>query len=152
MNRKLLALALAAAFSATIIGYRFTVAAADGTAPADPPATIMIAGTIRNTGSGWYVVTDARHHPLNLTVQPHGHSITINYPKGLAVITLLVGPDEQFARQGIIVGAHVGTDYAMIWMAHYVRNRSVLIDTDTVRSKVGNIWILGYMERMPATP
>lgn len=85
----------------------------------------LVAGVIRNAGSGWeFIIND--HHQGDMNCVSVGISETdgrlyidyggINVKK---VISLIAAPDEAFANQGYIIGASVGLDKAYIQIFQY---------------------------------
>jgi len=76
----------------------------------------VVAGVLRNSGSGWAFLNDSGHRPTNITtVTANSTGITINYGfTGTKVAALLVTPDETFAQDGIVVGASVGLSSSVI--------------------------------------
>lgn len=66
-----------------------------------------VAGVLRNTGDGWYVLNDATHEPLNIaSVSNDARSITIAYGRQFSTIrTFLITADETYAvRHGLVCG------------------------------------------------
>lgn len=70
----------------------------------------VLAGVVRNTGSGWGFIEDSGHQPSNLTsVSASSSGITINFGvTGVKVSSVVAGPDETFAQEGYFVGSSVG--------------------------------------------
>jgi len=79
----------------------------------------VIAGVLRNSGSGWAFLNDSGHQPTNITsVSANSTAITINYGfTGTKVAALLVTPDETFAQDGYFAGASVGLSSSTIKLA-----------------------------------
>lgn len=79
----------------------------------------IVAGAIRNAGSGWAFISDSEHQPVNLSsvsVNASGN-LVIDYGfSGSKVVTLAIAPDETFAEK-YRIGASVGLDKAIaqIW-------------------------------------
>lgn len=81
----------------------------------------IISGAIRNAGSGWSLINDSGHEPLNIT----GVSVQTIYGTSCLkiehdvdatkIITLLVGCDETFASL-YDIGASVGLDYSYLFV------------------------------------
>lgn len=86
----------------------------------------VIAGVLRNSGSGWAFLNDSGHQPTNITsVSANSTSITINYGfTGTKVAALLVTPDETFAQDGYFAGASVGLSSSTIKIARAGRSVS----------------------------
>lgn len=79
----------------------------------------IIAGTVRNTGTGWQYIVDTAHKKTGLDtveISPiNSNRLRMNYDfEASAISALLVVPDETFAAYGLIVGSSVGKDYADI--------------------------------------
>lgn len=75
----------------------------------------MVAGVIRNDGTGWKFIQDTGHEPLNGVSVTHDTSmITVNFPTGYKVISFVTNMDETYTRQGYICGASVTTSSAKI--------------------------------------
>lgn len=73
-------------------------------------------GTIRNTGSGWYVLNDSGHAPDSLTIGTvTSTSVRVNYPACDEIVSFIVAPDDTYAKDwGASFGASVGLSYAVI--------------------------------------
>lgn len=69
----------------------------------------------RNTAvsQDWQFVEDATHIPINCVGIEQGVDLNIKY-KGDKIGTLIAGPDESFARDGVLVGGSVGPRNALI--------------------------------------
>lgn len=61
----------------------------------------------------WGMVQDATHIPVNSYSIETGVDVTIHY-KGSKIGSLVCGSDESFAKDGVIVGASVGPDNAIV--------------------------------------
>lgn len=76
----------------------------------------VVAGAIRNTGSGWELISDGQHFPMNVdSVSNNSASITIDYSglNATGVVSGIVSPDETFG--GVYTaGASIGTSVANI--------------------------------------
>jgi hypothetical protein len=73
-------------------------------------------GTIRNSGSGWYVIDDAGHTPDDITIGTvNSTSVRVNYPTCDEITSFIVAPDDTYAKDfGLTVGASVGFSYAVL--------------------------------------
>lgn len=73
-------------------------------------------GTIRNSGSGWYVIDDAGHTPDGITIGTvTSTSVRVYYPACAEITSVIVGPDDTFAKDfGASFGASVGLTYLVI--------------------------------------
>jgi hypothetical protein len=111
---------------------------------------LEFAGTIRNTGSGWYVLNDAGHEPDDLlsigTVT--STSVRVNHPLCAQVVSVIVGADNEFAQDfGGKFGASAGFGYFVIEGS--VNDSSDTGTADDVWNPLEdytagtNIWIMG---------
>ena len=81
----------------------------------------IISGAIRNAGSGWSLINDGGHEPLNITgvsVQSVGGNSVLKIEHDVdatKIITLMVGCDETFASL-YDIGASVGLDYSYLYV------------------------------------
>lgn len=77
----------------------------------------IVAGTIRNSGSGWACINDSGHSPVNVTgvsIDSTTKDIVIDHPiNATKILSLIVGCDETFAPL-YDVGASVGADSTKI--------------------------------------
>lgn len=76
-----------------------------------------IAGTIRNTGSGWYVLNDAGHEPDDMAIGTvTTTTVQVLFPECSQVVAMIVGPDDTYASSAwhATFGASVGFDNAVI--------------------------------------
>jgi hypothetical protein len=106
----------------------------------------IIAGVIRNTGSGFQFINDSDHGPLNMvvgTVITGPVGVIINFEPGTKILTFLVGPDETYAIQNITCGASVNFDNALIRFG----NSAGAIDPQTLTNPSGNFWIFGILRK-----
>lgn len=72
----------------------------------------ILAGAIRNTGSGWTFINDSGHQQLNMLDVTSSSDLRLNYGfTAKKVISLIVAPDETFAEI-YKCGASVGNEYA----------------------------------------
>jgi hypothetical protein len=84
----------------------------------------VVACALRNTGSGWYAITDANHDPVGISsITNDTMSITVNYDfTAKTVGTLVCTPDETYVQQGYNFGATVGKTFSKISIE---RNRTI---------------------------
>lgn len=61
----------------------------------------------------WQAVSDTAHLPVNVSGVTGGVDVNIQY-KGSKIGSLIAGPDERFASDGVLVGASVSADNANI--------------------------------------
>lgn len=75
----------------------------------------LVAGVIRNTGSGWALISDASHRNVGITgVSQSSTAITITYDTALRVVSVIAIPDETYAAQGLEAGTSVGLSSTVI--------------------------------------
>lgn len=107
-----------------------------------------IYGTIRNSGGTWSVISDSEHEPKNVTsvTVVNGSSssgwVEVGFPLSTKVGTFLVVPDETCARAGIIAGASVGMDKAVI----YFSQNGSPISPNSISNTNANFWFYGVMK------
>ena len=78
---------------------------------------------LRNTGTGWALVSTTGHVPLNATgaITSDATKITLNYGfTAKNLVTFHVTPDETFAQKGIFIGASVDLPNATIYLSRIV--------------------------------
>jgi hypothetical protein len=110
-----------------------------------------IAGTIRNTGSGWYVLNDAGHEPDDLTAvgTVTTTSVQVLFPECSQIVAMIVGPDETYASSAwaATFGASVGFSNAVIKGSIKDGSDSGYLpdawDPTTDFSGSSNIWFIG---------
>lgn len=108
----------------------------------------IVAGAIRNTGSGFQFINDSDHAPVNMAtgtaITTTSTQVTITYSQiATNVVTFIVGPDETYAAQGISAGARVNFDQAIIQFG----NSSGLVDPTTLTNALGNFWFFGILRK-----
>ena len=76
----------------------------------------IVACSIRNSGAGWETIEDENHASVNVgSVSNDNSIIQINFNfTATKICSLVVTPDETFAKLGYVVGASVGTNTALI--------------------------------------
>ena len=111
---------------------------------------LEFAGTIRNTGSGWYVLNDAGHEPDDLlsigTVT--STSVRINYPACSQIVSVIVGADNEYAQDfgaqfGISAGLTFGVIEGSINDSSDSGSADDIWDPTTDYTAGTNIWIMG---------
>jgi hypothetical protein len=123
----------------------------DPFAPAEAsPAVIAVEGTLRNDGAGWYLVEDRHHHTLNLAVDPGGHSITIRYPQGTSVLSMVATANSQLSRFRIVVTTSAAADHATLRLTKVTHTGVRHLNASGVHHTFGEIRILGYLEPVAA--
>lgn len=76
----------------------------------------LIAGTIRNTGTGWFAIDDTSHRPTGVTgVTATSTSIDVAFATTAKIVSFVCGPDETYAARGLRMGASVATNAAKIF-------------------------------------
>lgn len=109
----------------------------------EPTEMFEILGAIRNTGTGWFVIQDSGHEPINIaSLSDQGSALRLTYgPTASKVGTLLITPDETYAQAGYSAGASVGSSYADIKFGQ----NGTAKNPSQVSSSSGNFWIYGKM-------
>lgn len=104
-----------------------------------------VAGTIRNLGSGWYVLQDRGHTSINITgVDVDDEKIILRHEIGAnRVISFSVTPDETMVKEGYAVGISGGINYS--WIYIYDKSGQLVKPVDYV-NRSGNIWIYGLLQ------
>jgi hypothetical protein len=109
-------------------------------------ARIALVGcTIRNTGSGWYVLDDSGHTPSNCTglIQYPDH-IELQHAVGaVRVITAQVTPDETYSHLDIRAGVSAGFNYSNIFLFSGAAGGPPL-NPASIAAINGNFWFQGY--------
>ncbi|WP_035696914.1 hypothetical protein [Glycomyces tenuis] len=106
-------------------------------------------GTVRNTGSGWYVLDDAGHTPDDITIGTVTSTyVQVHYPECAEITSAIVAPDDTYARvYGASFGASVGLSYLLIYGSINDSSDSGTAadtwDPTTDYSASSNIWITG---------
>lgn len=81
---------------------------------------IKVAGVIRNTGTGWFFISDSGHNKITfgtITTDIAG-TVTIQNPPNVKTIgSVLVGADETFSKIGITAGSSVSLAETVITFA-----------------------------------
>lgn len=111
----------------------------------------IVAAVIRNDGTGWRLLHDADHAPLNVTAVSNNHrSITVSFAfKARRVRTFIAGPDETLAIHGIVAGASVGLTAAHITLSRPGVIGAVHVSPSavtTARHPFSNLWIYGVFD------
>lgn len=112
-------------------------------------------GTIRNTGSGWFVLDDTGHTPDGITIGTvTSTSVRVNYPACDVVTAVVVGADDTYAKDySAVFGASVGLTYLVITGTVKDGSDSGYLpdvwDPTTDYSGSSNIWISGRCEVSP---
>ena len=87
-------------------------AAANAVVGVDGTQYRIVACTIRNTGTGFAILNDATHDPVNIssiTTAGDDLSVTLNFSfTGVEVAAVVVGADETLASAGYVFGSSVG--------------------------------------------
>jgi hypothetical protein len=110
---------------------------------------LEFAGTIRNTGDGWYVLNDAGHEPDDITMGAVTSStVTVQFPLCSQVTYVIVGPDDTYASTwGASFGGSLG--FASVAIKGSINDSSDsgtaqdLWDPTTDYSGSSNIWLVG---------
>lgn len=110
---------------------------------------LEFAGTIRNTGSGWYVLDDAGHEPDDITMGAVTSStVTVLFPLCAQVTYVIVDEDDTYASTwGASFGGSMG--FGSVAIKGSINDSSDtgtaqdLWDPTTDYSGSSNIWIVG---------
>lgn len=79
----------------------------------------LLAGVIRNTGSGWEFLDDSGHEPIGFTgvINNVDGSLQLEHDvDAVKVGSLVATADETYSNYGIIAGASVGRDFSTLEM------------------------------------
>lgn len=112
-------------------------------------------GTIRNTGSGWYVLNDSAHEPDGITIGAvTSTSVQVHYPACDQIVSFIAAPDDTYATTfGATFGASVGLTFAYIKGSINdgpdAGTAADVWDPQTDYTSVSNIWISGRCEVSP---
>lgn len=106
-------------------------------------------GTIRNTGSGWYVINDAGHEPDGIAIGTiTTTSVQVLYPACSQIVSFIAAPDDTYAYSySAVFGSSVGLTYAYIKGTIKDGSDSGYLpdpwDPTTDYTSSSNIWISG---------
>jgi len=105
-----------------------------------------VAGTIRNDGDGWEVITDSAHTPINVKdVTVENGAIKIEYDfTADKVVSLIVTPDETLMKEGYKSGSSVGLSHSYIFIGK--EGSTNYVNPNDLVSKRGNFWFQGVFE------
>lgn len=103
----------------------------------------FVACLLRNTGSGWYIISDTDHKPLGVsTVDTNSDHIRVHYDfTANDVHTLVAAPDETYILSDVQVGASIGLSYANIYFKRV--GTTGWLDPTTLTETYGNINVIG---------
>lgn len=105
---------------------------------------MQLSAALRNSGAGWHVIDDAGHDPLDISIGAvTPTTLEVLFPTVLEVCSLLVGPDEGFAKPPYsgVFGASVGLNRAIIQGTV----SGALFNPKTWSNASANIWLTGWM-------
>ena len=78
----------------------------------------VVAGVARYSNGEWGLLNDTGHNPLNAVIsagQTDPGTFNVSHSVGASkVLSLVCGPDEGYAAQGVTCGASVGLDYSVV--------------------------------------
>lgn len=104
--------------------------------------------TLRNTGGGFGFVNDSAHMPVGVSLaagavtHTTGNAIKVLLDQTyVQVVSVVVGPDEVMAKEGVSCGASVGLDNLVIKCF----KDGVQLDPDTMTWANSNLWVIGLM-------
>lgn len=111
----------------------------------------VISAALRNTGSGWAVISDTAHGPSGVSgVIEHPTHLEITHSVGaVRVSSMQVSVDETYQRLAVRPGASVGLALSRIEL--YKGTSTTPLDPATVAAASGNLWITGLLELPPTT-
>ena len=103
----------------------------------------QVCALLRNTGSGWFIISDADHHPKGVaSVDTNSDHIRLHYDfTAKEVHTFVAMADETYILDDLLVGASIGMAYANIYF-HRV-GTSGWLDPATLTEAYGNINVFG---------
>ena len=100
----------------------------------------FLAAAIRNSGGGWAFINDADHEPVGFTgisTLPDGR-IRLDHSVGAVEVgSLLVVPDETYAKQGLVAGCSVGLSSSYLEIGAALE---FMINTDTGAVAAPSYW------------
>lgn len=122
-----------------------TAAASDVLVTESGARLALISCALRNTGSGWSIISDSGHVPSGCTgVVQYADHLELQHPVGaLRVSSLTVTVDETYAKTGLRAGASVGYDHSNIYL--YTGAGTAPADPAAVTASTGNLWVLGFL-------
>lgn len=112
---------------------------------------MKLSAALRNSGSGWHVIDDTGHEPLDITIGAVTKTtLEVLFPTAIQVCDVLVGPDEGFAKPpySATFGASVGFNKAIIQGTV----SGSLFNPSTWSNASANIWLTGWMLMVEAPP
>ncbi|MFM9703582.1 hypothetical protein [Streptomyces galilaeus] len=123
-----------------------TAAASDVLVAESGARLALVSCALRNTGSGWTVISDAGHTPSGCTgLIAHADHLELQHDVGaVRVSSLTVTVDETYAKAGLRCGASVGFALSRIY-CHTGAAGSAPIDPATLTASNGNLWVVGYL-------
>lgn len=103
---------------------------------------LYVGGVIRNAGSGWALINDTEHEPVNIiAVTQTTTYIEITYPVTTQVVSFNATVDETMLSAGYRVGASVGVSVTRLYI--YDINHDLVNPANYINSQ-GNIWVNGF--------
>lgn len=139
-------LVAAAYVGMVLFGAAYGLTSRPTSAAATPPVLTWNIGTARpaSVGGAWSFVNSGPHVPQGFgtpTCNATTGVLTVPY---LTPLTTIVGSsvmtDEDWSREGIMVGASVGTTYTDLYFTK-VTASGVVIQSCATIDAVGNVWI-----------
>jgi len=107
----------------------------------------VVAGVIRNTGTGWEAITSDGHSAIGIArVRQDDKSIIIEYDfRASRVVTFIVTPDETYAVEDrLICGSSVRLSHAVIQCS--TNAGGVAVNPASLTKPFGNLWLFGLFE------
>lgn len=93
-----------------------------------PRNAMFLTAILRNTGSGWDVLSDAYHEALgSITVSEDEYKITLSFGQTYSFIHAVhATPDETFAQAGVFCGSSVGLTSCEIFLYQNRLNHALI--------------------------
>ena len=148
MTRRTFALVLATLALLAGCGHHIPDPAPVQTVQTVQPAAVStsytsVAAILRNTGTGWTILSNTTHQPMHITsVTDMGAYLRVHFDQTFTkVASVTVSPDETFAGK-YDAGASVGLSYMNVYLTDH---DGTPVTPATLTSPSGNFWITGTM-------
>lgn len=104
-----------------------------------------VACVIRNLNGTWQILNDSGHRPIGCaSIAASATTVTVMFDfVAVKVNSLVVAPDETFAVQGVLAGASVGFDRAVIQFG----KGGARVLPPALNVPGGNFFVYGRFER-----
>ena len=100
----------------------------------------VLSCVIRNTGAGWEFINDSEHEPIGFTgISTLANGlIQLDHDFGATQVgSMLVTPDETFAKRGIMAGGSIGLDLSLITISAQL---DFTVNTETGAIVANGLW------------